>query len=245
MRFILFFYVIFAGASGAFESYAVYKTGYGIFTLGEAKASLIVEKDRYRSSVEAVATGVAALLTNGRKEIYLSEGRVVDGRLVPDLFTTKFITKNRKKIKEHYINHSDGLVSQRIEDCKGGECSLEFELLDPKRYAKDDILTLYHNAQLDLVISNGADLLKSAIGSKRPVEIAIAKDSRLKTAKKLFGDSDGEFLVVTLNQEIFSSKKGELYIDMGKDRITKKAVLRKTMLFGDVWGELMSKRIVE
>lgn len=243
MRAFLLFAVFVTTVFG-FESYAKYKTGYGIFTLGEATAFIkIDENGRYDSQVIGTATGLAAVLSGNRKEIYTSKGKVVEGRLVPEIFTSSRETNSKKRTKELYINHDDGLVTQRVESCENKKCDTKYELLDPERYAKDDILTLYHNVLLDLNESKGKPIQKLAAGNKKPVEIQKADKKQMKLAKKLFGSNTGEVLVVTLNQDIFSSKKGELYIDMHQDKTTTKAVLRKTSLFGDVWGEIVEKKI--
>lgn len=227
----------------AYHSYASYKTGYGFLTLGTATATLEIDSGNYTTEVKAVATGIAAVLSGNKKETYKSVGKVIDGRLVPDQFTTINETNGAKRTKELFINHENRLITERIEDCKKTKCESRYAVLDPSRYAEDDILTLYHNVLLDLKTAKNQPFIKNAVGSKKPVEIAKPVADQAKIAKKLFGKSDGEVLIVTLNQDIFSSKKGELYIDMAKDRTTTKAVLKKTMLFGDIWGEIVEKKI--
>jgi hypothetical protein len=87
------------------------------------------------------------------------------------------------------------------------------------------------------------ELNASAIGSKKPVMILLPQNERLKIAKKTFDNKEGTYLVVILNQEIFTSDEGELYINVDSDNTASKAVLKKTIMFGDVWGEQTEKKI--
>jgi len=51
-----------------------------------------------------------------------------------------------------------------------------------------------------------------------------------------FDWDDGHAMKVTINQKIFSSKKGELLLNLGDDGLCKQAVLKDVLLFGDIRG---------
>ncbi|MDR0407804.1 MAG: hypothetical protein LBH45_02630, partial [Campylobacteraceae bacterium] len=82
----------------------------------------------------------------------------------------------------------------------------------------------------------------SAVGSKQQVRVIVPEGKQLKTAKKAFDNAEGLYLLVILNQDIFSSNKGELYINLDDDMTVLKAVLKNTTLFGDVWGKMVEKK---
>lgn len=148
----------------------------------------------------------------------------------------------KKRFRSYRLDHAKKQIFETREDCKGEQCSRASKMLDPKRYAPDDILTLYHNVTFDFERSGARSLTAAAVGSKEPVEVLIPEGDRLKIARKTFDNQPGLYLVVVLNQEIFTSKEGELYINLDSDRVASKAVLKKTLLFGDVWGELIEKQ---
>ena len=227
----------------ALESTARYKVGYGFFTLGEATAVLKIDGEgRYETRVSAKATGLAATLSGNQREFYVSKGRVIDGRLQPDFYEKRMERSNRVRTKRYRFNHDAQTVLETKISCKKDKCSQSEKKLTGEKYAPDDILTLYHNVTHHFIQSGESARAASAIGSSKAVEVLLPTGDRLKTAQKTFKEQPGTYLVVILNQEIFTSDQGELYMNVGADRVTSKAVLKKTLLFGDVWGELIEKK---
>ncbi|MDR0761585.1 MAG: DUF3108 domain-containing protein [Campylobacteraceae bacterium] len=227
-----------------FESFVKYKVGYGVFTLGEASAYLkISDNGSYKTEISARAKGLAAVFSRERTEKYMSEGRVFEGRLVPYHFEKQTSYGSKKRHIEFFWNYENKQIVMEKENCKGGNCEYSSEILPDDKYAEDDILTLYHNIMFDFNKTGAKEINASAIGSKKPVIIMLPEGERLKTAKKTFGDKEGIYIVAILNQEIFTSDKGELYVNVDSDNTASKAVLKKTMLFGDVWGEQIEKKI--
>lgn len=226
-----------------FESYAKYKAGYGFMTLGESVAVLKIAADgSYETEVTAKATGLAATVTGNRVESYKSIGRMVEGRLVPERFETRFNSNSRHRFRRYEIDHTQRQVTEIREDCKRDKCTNSSKKLEPDKYAPDDILTLFHNITWTFARSGAKEVTAPAVGSKEAVRVLLPEGNRLKTAQRTFDGKGGLYLVVVLNQEIFSSSEGELYINLDADRVASKAVLKKTLLFGDVWGELIEKK---
>ncbi len=228
-------------ADEGFSSYAKYKVGYGFFTLGEARASLEIAPDgTYETAVEVRTRGLARRLSGDRRERHESRGRVVDGLLVPDRFEATVTYRDRKRFKGYYFDHEHQVVNEIRERCRSGECSHRSNLLD--EYAPDDLLTLYHNVGARFEEKGHQRLELAAMGSDEPVVIERPKGDLLREAKRTF-DTEGLYLVVQVNQEIFTSDKGELFLNIDGDRVATRAVLKRTLLFGDIWGELEEKRV--
>jgi hypothetical protein len=224
-----------------FESFARYDVKYGVFNLGEATASLkIYENGTYETEVKAKATGLAATLSSKRVETYKSIGKVVDGKLIPDSLEKVRTTSKRSKSVNYTFDHEQKRIVAFEERCDSKGCKYSSEILP--EYSENDILTLYHNAAFMFSKDGVKELNASAAGSKEPVVVIVPEGKQLKTAKKAFNNADGLYLVVILNQEIFSSSKGELYINLDEDMTASKAVLKNTTLFGDIWGKRIEKR---
>jgi hypothetical protein len=242
--FLLSIFLTLSLFSEEFESFVKYKVGYGFFTLGEASAYLkINDNGSYKTEISAKANGLAATLSRERMEKYMSEGEVVEDRLVPHHFEMQMSYGGKKRHFEFFWDYENKQIMMEKEECKSGNCEYSSEILPDDRYAKDDILTLYHNIMSDFNKTGAKEINVSVIGSRKPVVIMLPEGKLLKTAKKTFDDKEGTYIVAILNQEIFTSDKGELYVNVDSDNTASKAVLKKTMLFGDVWGEQIEKRI--
>ncbi|MDR0666751.1 MAG: DUF3108 domain-containing protein [Campylobacteraceae bacterium] len=247
MIYKIFLFLLFLTSSlfaEKFESFVKYKVGYGVFTLGEASAYLTIsDNGSYKTEISAKAKGLASVFSRERTEKYISEGKVFEGRLVPYRFEKQTSYGGKKRHIEFFWDYDNKQIMMEKEECKSGNCEYSSEILPSERYAKDDILTLYHNVMFDLNKTSAKEINASAIGSKKPVVIMLPEKEWLKTAKKIFDDKEGTYIVAILNQEIFTSDKGELYVNVDSDNTASKAVLKKTMLFGDVWGERIEKKI--
>jgi hypothetical protein len=229
------------GAQEGFESHAYYKVGYGFFTLGEAHALLkVTPGGRYETVVNVQTTGLAKVLSGNRRERYESHGRVVDGLLVPDRYQSTVRYRDRKRLKAYTFDHNKEEVYERQERCKDGRCKESRALFEI--YAPDDLLTLYHNVGARFDNQAATRLALPAIGADEPVVIERPEGKQLKEAKETF-ERPGLYLVVTINQKIFTSDKGELFLNIDADRVATRAALKRTLLFGDVWGELEHKEI--
>jgi hypothetical protein len=224
------------------ESFAKYRVKYGVFNLGEATASLKIDEDGfYEAEVKAKATGFSATLSGKRVETYKSMGRLVDGKLIPDSLE-KVRSSNKKTKHTNYVfDHEQKQIAVFEERCDNKVCSHSSEILP--EYTENDILTLYHNVVFMFSKEGVKELNSSAVGSKQSVHVIVPEGKQLKTAKKAFDDAEGLYLLVILNQDIFGSDKGELYINLDDDMTVSRAVLKNTMLFGDIWGNIIEKKV--
>jgi len=241
MRFFLFF-LTFLTSLFAQSIEAKYKVTYGFLgEVGYSKAKFVKNSNSYKIEVTAKATGLAKILSNGRKERYISEGVVKNGILIPKIY--KKIRENSKKkdIKIYRFDHDKKKIYVHIERYRDKK-------LDTKKdeilnyYAKDDILSLYFNLKkyVNLKDEKGKKSFFAVGGNRKDgkVDVEIPKGENLKKIKKLLGEEDGLFLIVTIYQKIFASKKGKLYIVLNDKGIAKKALLKDVILFGDITGIL-------
>jgi len=105
-------------------------------------------------------------------------------------------------------------------------------------YSKDDLLTLYFNLDSYIKDKNiSKDYRFHAVGAEIQdgfVDIHIPNKKELPEYKKLLGNDGAWYARAIVNQNIFSSDKGELFLSVGSDGITKKAILKDLIFFGDV-----------
>lgn len=111
-------------------------------------------------------------------------------------------------------------------------------------FASDDILSLFANLKTYLGgdFEEVAPIKLFALGGDKKdghVEVYTPKD---KTIESELG-SDGHILVVLINQAIFSSEKGELFIKVNDDGVALNAILKDVLLFGDVGMKLKTLKI--
>lgn len=259
MRLILLFLSIFINLhAGRIEAY--YRISYGIVgEVGVAKASLTVFKDKtYSVNIEANTTGIAKFLSGNRHEIFTSKGRVLeDGRLVPNTYRHEVIrlkkknsfTLNPKKWKEAKSKkltivtfHEDKIIQKKRKIFDGDVYYKSDKTLD--YFVQDDLLSLFFNFKIQ---SNNFNITKKtpfyAVG-------ASDKDGRLdifpmpkKLLDEFFDTQKGHNFIVTINKPVFSSKNGELLIQLDDDGICTSAVLRDVLFFGDIKGILVKKNV--
>jgi hypothetical protein len=240
--------LIFLLATSLFASNisAKYKVSFGIFgELGIANTSLHVdEENRYKIVVHALTTGLANFLSGEREEWHISVGRVdKNGVLVPNYYektvrrysSSDGETVLKKDIRKYIFNHDKKELKVQKTVLKGKK--REFEEKDGDYYAPNDLLSLFFNFKKML------PSLEVKTASKFYAVGANKTDGRidvipLKKNKDLDW-KEGHLMKVIINQKIFSSKKGELLINLGDDGLCKQAVLKDVLLFGDIRGELI------
>jgi hypothetical protein len=227
---------------------ADYDVSFGIFgDIGKAHCDLLIEKGTYKISIKITSRGLVKFFSQDRTEVYESTGLVKNGVLIPQLFVKnrKWGSKeDRKKYLFDHKNRSISILRTTIKDEKSDE---KRELLP--YFAVDDILTLFFN--LDSVVSDtnklkdGIEL--TAVGAnKKDGHLDLKKpDDKIKKIMKNLLGVDNNLLLVTLNQKIFSSKNGEFMIDIDKNGICDRFVLKDVLMYGDLYGEIKNFKIKE
>jgi len=244
MKKIIFLILVLCVGLNAKIISATYKISFGIFgTIGVSKAKLIINKKQtYKILIEARATGIAKILSRGRVEKYQSEGKVIDGLLVPDKYIVTVIKKSKKREKIYLFDHKNKKVKKITIKIEYNKINKSEEYL--KYYAKNDILTLFFNLKHYLGFKGEKNLF--AVGANKKngkINILIPTNKKLKNLQKILKEKKGHFFIVFINQKIFSSKRGELFLNLNKDGICTKAVLKDVIFFGDIRGKLQKLKV--
>jgi hypothetical protein len=219
---------------------AKYKVEFGIIgEIGIANALLTKNQQSYVIDVELKATGLAKTLSGNRKEQHISKGHIENGVMVSDLYQVIKSHGSTTTNKIYRINHKTKIVTKEYKRWKRGKLTKD-KMTTMDYYSKDDLLTLYFN--LDKKIKDKRDAKTytfKAIGAEKQkgsVDVIIPNQNQLNEYKEAVGkiDKGSWYARAIINQDIFSSDKGELLLRIGKDGITEKAVLKDLIFFGDI-----------
>lgn len=214
--------------------------------VGEAQGTFSVDdQNRYRIAVSAEATGIAGKLSHGRTETLESVGTVVDGVFVPETYTNirYKATKGEKDIVTFRFDHSAKQVLKE-KTRYSMEKTRKYDDRVIPFYAPNDILSLFFNHLQEIQNAKPGEHFRfRAIGSGHRdgfIDIEFPEGKKLEALKKtLDAGSEGVFLIVTIHQEIFTSKSGELYLHLTREGVATRAVLKDVALFGDFKARLI------
>jgi hypothetical protein len=240
---------------------AKYDVTYGKFLkLGVAKSTLITNNDTYKIKIEAVATGLAKILSNNRVEIYESYGKIIEYRFVPDKFVKIKKDKIKKRVRTYTFDRKNKKIL--IHDVKSGKekklnDNLKYELTKYHEednstldyYAEDDILSLFFNMHEDMLrFESGEEYTLNAVGANKTkgvINILMPSSKELKKMDKVLKTNDKTKFTAFINQRIFQSKRGELLISLNDYGFCSFAVLKDVLLFGDIVGKMTEFKIKE
>jgi hypothetical protein len=225
---------------------AQYDISYGIFgKLGVSKAIIKVTEDRYKISVKARATGLADTLTGGRREEYISLGQYKNDKYIPHVFKTIKINGDEKNINVYTFNYLSKKIRRvysvfTLKDDKWKQKSKKSSFVE--YFATEDILSIFFNLKnyaLDLSAGKSYHLVALGANDKDGrIDIVVPTTTKLKEINKTLKSDKGRKLIVIVNQKIFSSPRGALFISLREDGICSNAVLKDVLFFGDVRGSL-------
>lgn len=228
-----FVLLLLIGSMDAKTVHASYDVSFGVFEkLGIADMSYEINDDQtYAIRIEARSEGIAKTLSNNRKEVYESYGKIVDGRLVPQKYIKTRQNNSKKVVKIYTFNHVRKVVyKENVE-------SMDWVKEENPYYTADDLLTLFFNLQKEKVMDQNRTYY--AIGGDKKdgrIDVVAPQGKFLEMMKSKLGIADGKFLKVIINDPIFSSAKGELLIHLTSDEVCSKAILEDVLFFGDIVG---------
>ena len=233
-----------------------YDVKVGMFgKVGYADISLTEDANSYEIKLVAKMTGTAATLTGNRVETYISEGKIIDGEYIPDIFY-KIRTSNDKSMNQMYtFNHEKKEVTmdeKKIEVIHGTRFDASsFKIVSTEetkkishtetleKYIPSDILSTYLNTRRTCnEESRYYDLV--AIGARNDrnnITVSFLDDEQRDNAKGSFTKDVGN--IYNLNVEPLDKDKTTVDILMAfdNDGLMKEAVLGKAFWIGEVKAE--------
>lgn len=242
MRIVIFAALLVVSLFG-FSKTAEYSVEYGWFKeLGDAKAQLVVNNRSYHIKIEANTKGLAKFLSRGRAEVYESYGIVTPNGYLPQKFTQYKRWSDKAERTTYIFDHNTKKVIKIKEKYEDGKLTEKNE--EPnKYYADNDILTLYFNISDDFrSMMPKSQKIYYAVGANPKdgrVDLIIPAGAKLDEIKETFeGVRASSYVIVYINQKIFSSERGELWIAFNDKNECEMAALKDVILFGDVRGIL-------
>lgn len=251
-----------AYAANAETISADYDVSFSVFgKIGEARVFKEEEAQRYHIHVEGGLTGLAADIGRNRREIHNSYGTVVDGTYLPDRYvkirtsdnreeTTVYtfdhagrtITKRRTKIRRYMESRFD-VPTMSFVDTPAVSENVSEELLP--YYARDDLLSLFFNVRGYLAdIPRGKDEVRYSAGAgndEGKIRITNPAGEKRRELASLMPDNEDRLVTVVIDQDIFESDKGELYINLDADYLAIEAMLKDVLLFGDIRAKRVAR----
>ncbi len=236
---------------------AGYDVTFSVFgKIGDAILSFDYEEGRYAIYINGGLTGSAASIGQNRREIHESFGTIENGVLLPELY--KITRSSTYFFNESFFafDHENNTIERhRIRTKVTSESHFDLQkmsiITDERNvttyssnpvayYAKNDILSLFFNVRTLLKdIPPGKEKLIHAVGgSNKKGEIVVtnpAGEKRRELASLMPGH-ENRLITVVIDQDIFKSDRGELYISLDSDTLAKEAMLKDVLLFGDIHG---------
>ena len=233
----------------------MYDVSFSIFgKIGEADVSLSRDKGRYHIHVDGYLTGLAAGIGNHRREVHDSYGTLVDGVYRPERYTKVRTSDGRSDSVEYLFDHkSRSILKHRVKKYTRYEkhfdpSTLGFvktpETVEVRSeetlpfYAANDLLSLFFNVRhfLEEIPRGGQNVQHSvgALNDKGEVLISNPSGEKRRNLAKLMPDNQDRLITVVVDQDIFESDKGELYLNLDADYLAAEAMLKDVLLFGDI-----------
>lgn len=232
-----------------------YDVSFSVFgKIGVADVSLTQKEGRYHIHVDGYLTGLAAHLGNNRREVHDSYGSFTGGVFTPDRYTKLRTSNGRSDRLEYRFDHEKhSVLKLRTKEYTRYEKHFDPKTLGfvetPKTvtvhaeetlpyYAANDLLSLFFNVRhfLEEIPRGGQNVQHSigALNERGEVLITNPDGAKRRELSQLMPDNQGRLITVVVDQDIFESKKGELYINLDADYLAVEAMLKDVLLFGDI-----------
>ena len=241
ISFIFISFIFLSPVVNAKNIEAYYSAEFGIVgEVARAHATLTSEGKTYTLDANIEAVGVIAkTVTNNLKERHISNGHIVKGLLVTDVYqmiksygvynsTTIYrVDHKRKRVTRQYIKwkKSKEIMNEKV--------TLGY-------YGRDDMMTLFMNLSKHIKKKHKSKNYRfSVVGADRKngrVDVKVPSRNALKQMKILMGEGKkGDwYSKVVMHRKLYQNEKGELDVRIGKEGIVEKAVLKDLIFFGDV-----------
>jgi len=232
-----FFLIFFLTTSTLFASiHAEYKITYEYAgEIGHGVFDVNITEDTYRIVISGKPLGVAKWLSNNHRERVTSRGSVKNGRLIPQTYEKIMIESDRREEWLYRFDHAKKQITLEKKKIKEGKTKRYKRLFD--YYTEDDLLTLFFNVHLDKNGSKAKLLNASALGAdpkNGAISVNFLEGFALNEAQSLLKTKEGEFISVRFKQPFFIGSRGNLRINLDKDHIPIKVLLKDAIFFGDL-----------
>ena len=235
-----------------------YDVEVGMFgKVGVADIALHEDKNSYEIELSAKLIGTAASLTGNRVETYISKGKIIDGKYIPDTFTKTTTSDDLDETLVYNFNHETQTVNldeKTVETIRGTSFNaLSFKIVDTEElkksshsevlenYVSSDILSSYLNTRKSCnAAQTNYDLV--AIGARNDRnDITVSFLDSLKKAevKESFSADVGNIYNLNVKPLDKDNKTVNILMAFDNDGLMKEAVL------GDAFwiGEIRAKRV--
>ena len=241
ISFIFISFIFLSPVLNAKNIEAYYSAEFGIVgEVARAHATLTSNGRSYTLDANIKAVGaIAKTVTNNLKERHISNGHIVKGLLVTDVYqmiksygvynstTIYWVDHKRKRVTRHYIKWEKGkeVINEKVR--------LGY-------YGKDDLMTLFMNLSKHIKEKHKSKHYRfSVVGADRKngrVDVIVPSGNALKQMKILMGEGKKRdwYSKVVMHRKLYNSEKGELEVRIGKEGLVEKAVLKDLIFFGDV-----------
>jgi len=233
MRYILMFFMIVFAYSKTIT--ATYKAKYGWFgTVAIANAKYIKNDTNYKIIVTMKTKGIVSSMTHHLIETYISEGKIINNRLVP----THYIVDIKKHGDDYYriyvFDHKNKTVIKK--KFANGKLTKKYKYY----YAPDDILSFYWNLPIYLKSKKFVYTFHAIGGRKNDgrIDVTFLTSDELKKLQKKF-KTKGLYIKLNLYNKIFSGDKGILYLVIDPTNwVTISGMVKNVLKIGDLKGKI-------
>lgn len=257
MKFFVISFLLISSLSSK-EFSTRYDVNVGIFgKVGYADVSLIENGNDYEIKLSAITVGTAAVLTGHRVETFISKGKIINGKYVPNTFVKTKTQTRRSRVQNYFFNHEKKEVKLLQEKTKLVSCTefnpatFEFKTKDVAEkdneekivddYRPDDVLSSYLNTKDNCKAKERTvELLAfGAYNHKNDVTLTCLEESKKTSVLSRFSNEIKDIY----NLHVVPHDKDDTTVDVlvayDSDGLLKEAIL------GEVFwiGEITAKRV--
>lgn len=225
--------------------------------VGHADIELKESAESYEIKLVATTTGVAAALLKNRVETFVSRGKIVEGKYLPDVFIKTKETTKKSKRTAYYFDHEKREIrvveekSELVNKVRFNPVSFELISEEVKKsskeqsifdeYKNNDVLSSYLNTRKECNNAAASYSLK-AVGAhddKNDITVSLLQGEEREAAASNFSGSEKE--IYDLHVEPFDKDDSivDVLIVFDNDGLLKEALL------GEIFwvGKITAKRV--
>jgi len=219
-------------------------------TIAKASVERTQSDTDYIITLNAKAVGIAAELSKDKNEMYISQGSVVDGELIPDVLMIRRADNKQEKFTVFRFDHANKCIKVDSAETKEvSETSLDVATLsiikttkevysssthDNDYYAQNDIVSLFFNGKhYTKHMKDGEQKALYAVGIKTDegeLMINLPSESTVMKTAAFERDTFG----IAVSKDIFEDDNGQLIVKLDADNFPASAVMNNVALYGDV-----------